>query len=143
MKYQTPIRPFKKIYIHPNSEHRPITQKILAQLPGHIIQDWKEPRLIWKQLQDQHLDPYGAAKQVLLLQDFKGKFVKKCPGSNTKDSVCCNYYVLNFMSQCPFDCSYCYLQDYLTNPLVFIYTNTEQMLKELTNVIKEKNIICE
>src|SRR5262245_36480507 len=52
---------------------------------------------------------FGAAKNRLFLTRHKGEFLKKCPGS--EGQVCCNYFVINFASNCPMDCSYCYLQE--------------------------------
>ena len=56
---------------------------------------------------------FGAAKKRLFLTRYKGEFLKKCPGSDGQ--VCCNYFVINFASNCPMDCSYCYLQEYLAD----------------------------
>ena len=46
--------------------------------------------------------------------------------------VCCNYYVVNLSKNCIFDCSYCFLQDFLNNnPLQVAYVNIEDLLQEL------------
>lgn len=136
----TSLRKFHGIYIHPDSESSSLTKRVLSRLDTSKIEifPWEDPKNIWKKIQHHHVDSYGEAKRVLLIQPFKGQFVKRCPGGNTKGAVCCNYYILNFMSQCPFDCSYCYLQDYLTNPLLTLYSNTYEMLKQLEDAIHEK-----
>ncbi len=59
----------------------------------------------------------------------KGEFLKKCPGS--EGQVCCNYFVINFASNCPMDCSYCYLQEYLAdNASLKVYSNVSDLLDE-------------
>ena len=74
-------------------------------------------------------DAMGAGKRRLLLTRHPGDFLKKCPGS--EGSVCCNYYVINFASNCPMDCSYCYLQDYLAqNPALKVFSNVEDLMGE-------------
>jgi spore photoproduct lyase len=52
----------------------------------------------------------------------KGAFAKHCPCA--PGAVPCGYFNLNLQSGCPFDCSYCILQDYLEdkNQAVF-HTN--------------------
>ena len=82
-------------------------------------------------------DPVGSGKRNLLVTENKGSFLKKCPG--TKEMVCCNYYFINFATNCPIDCSYCIMQEYLNNnPLLKVFSNVDAMLSELENLI-EKN----
>jgi len=58
---------------------------------------------------------------------FKGEFLKPCPG--TKRYICCGYQILNVGINCPLDCSYCFLQSYMNQPSLRIYTNLEQELE--------------
>ncbi len=79
-------------------------------------------------------DYFGAAKNRLLLATHKGQFLKKCPGSDGQ--VCCNYFVINFASNCTMDCSYCYLQEYLTdNPALKAFSNTDDLLREVDELL--------
>ena len=72
---------------------------------------------------------FGAAKKRLYVAKHKGEFLKKCPGS--AGQVCCNYFVINFASNCPMDCSYCYLQEYLAyNPALKVFANVDDLLAE-------------
>ncbi|HXV78588.1 MAG TPA: radical SAM protein, partial [Candidatus Binatia bacterium] len=72
---------------------------------------------------------FGAAKKKLFLTRHRGEFLKKCPGS--AGQVCCNYFVINFASNCPMDCSYCYLQEYLAdNPALKVFSNLDDLLTE-------------
>lgn len=74
-------------------------------------------------------DRFGAAKRTLYLTRHRGEFLKKCPGS--EGQVCCNYFVINFASNCPMDCSYCYLQEYLAdNPSLKVFSNVDDLLAE-------------
>jgi len=77
---------------------------------------------------------FGAAKKKLLLTRHKGEFLKKCPGS--EGQVCCNYYVVNFASNCSMDCSYCYLQEYLAqNPALKVFSNVDDLMAEADNLL--------
>jgi spore photoproduct lyase len=52
--------------------------------------------------------------------------------------VCCNYYVVNLSKNCIYDCSYCFLQDFLgNNPMQVAYVNVEDLLGELEEVFTQ------
>ena len=81
-------------------------------------------------------DRFGAAKKKLFLAEHKGEFCKKCPGSDGQ--VCCNYFVINFASNCPMDCSYCYLQEYLAdNSQLKVFSNVGALIDEADQVLKK------
>ena len=81
-------------------------------------------------------DRFGEAKKKLYLAKHKGEFFKKCPGS--EDQVCCNYFVVNFASNCPMDCSYCYLQEYLAdNSQLKVFSNVGDLIDEADQVFKK------
>ncbi|GAF93840.1 unnamed protein product, partial [marine sediment metagenome] len=56
-------------------------------------------------------------------------FLKSCPG--TSWYTCCGYNFLNVATNCPIDCTYCILQDYLGTQPLTIHCNTDEMLEEL------------
>jgi len=64
---------------------------------------------------------------------FYGRRLKPCPG--TSNHICCGYHVINAITNCPMDCSYCVLQTYLTNPLLTLYSNWDDMLAEIENFL--------
>lgn len=84
-------------------------------------------------------DPVGQGKRHLLLDVFKGEFFRKCPG--TKGKVCCNYYVIDQTTNCPFDCSYCFLQSYLNLRAIRFAVNVEDLFLELETVFKRHRFI--
>jgi spore photoproduct lyase len=79
---------------------------------------------------------FAAGKRTLLLQRHRGSFLQACP-AGTNGLVCCNYMVVNFGSNCPFDCSYCFLQEYLAhNATMKVFTNVEDGLAEIAGVLR-------
>lgn len=69
-----------------------------------------------------------AAKKTLLLTEHKGEAFKPCQGIGA-GHICCNYWIIDLISNCPMDCSYCILQHYLeNNPFLTIYTNIDEIL---------------
>ncbi len=75
-------------------------------------------------------DPLRAGKKILYLTRHQGQVLKTCQGMCAHVS-CCLYHVVDFACNCPLDCSYCLLQNYLNHPLIRVYVNTEEMLQEL------------
>jgi spore photoproduct lyase len=81
-------------------------------------------------------DDFGAAKRRLVVVPHKGAFLKKCPGSDGQ--VCCNYFVINFASNCTMDCGYCYLQEYLSeSPTLKVFSNTADLLREADELLSK------
>ena len=122
------------VFVEQNSKDLPFTEEILSRLfhvPVYEIQDIRELETQFKTYQS---DFFGAGKKNLVLSRFNGAFLKKCPGASP-GMVCCNYYVVNLSKNCIFDCSYCFLQDFLNNnPLQVAYVNIENLLQELEEV---------
>jgi spore photoproduct lyase len=74
-------------------------------------------------------DPIGIGKRTLYLTRHRGDFFKKCPAS--PGQVCCGYWILNLVNNCPFDCTYCILQSYLNFQPITVYVNFEDAVNEL------------
>ncbi|NQT24102.1 hypothetical protein HQ585_01975 [candidate division KSB1 bacterium] len=72
-------------------------------------------------------------KQLLWITRTPGGSVKPCPATNPP-YLCCQYTTIHAMTQCPFDCTYCILQDYLENPLITLYADQELIFQEIATV---------
>jgi len=120
--------PIEKIYLDERTEKDWASQVVLKSLPNLPIERVQDKRsLIKKYLSMQ--DPVGIGKTHLLLTRFYGKRLKPCPG--TSRHICCGYYVINTLTNCPMDCSYCVLQGYLNNPFLTLYTNWDELFEEI------------
>lgn len=71
-------------------------------------------------------------KNHLFVTRFQGEFVKPCPGQDDR-YLCCGYHVINETTNCPLDCSYCFLQGYLTRGVTTVYANTGRIIAHLKN----------
>ena len=123
---------FDNIFIHPESEKSQVAKNFTALFKEKIK---PYSQLNKEELKDPHhiqmsSSEFDQSKRDLLIQPFKGKFFKQCPGGN-ENSACCNYFVLNLGSQCHFNCSYCYLQSFINTPYLVIYSNIDQACEEL------------
>ena len=72
---------------------------------------------------------------VLEVVNFRGKFLKSCPG--TRRYHCCGYRILHLGTQCSINCTYCILQAYLNQPNLRLFGNLDEMFEELSNTLAE------
>ena len=76
-------------------------------------------------------DPFGGGKRRLVIAQRKTPFLMPCPAGSSK-FACCGYLVLTLASNCPMDCSYCFLQEYLAdNPAFQVYAKYTDSFDEL------------
>lgn len=121
-----PFRP-EAVWIERSEVDTPIARTVRARFDGPIeVFDGGAP-----------LQPASVrdGKRVLVLQRHRGGFLRHCP-AGTAGLVCCNYLVVNLASNCPMDCSYCFLQEYLADaPALRAYTNVGDALAEIAPVL--------
>jgi spore photoproduct lyase len=124
-----------EVIVEQGSEGSPIYRNLrrsLPRIPFRLVDDISKRESIRSPTED----VFGTAKKTLYLARHKGEFFKKCPGS--EGQVCCNYFVINFASNCPMDCSYCYLQEYLAdNPELKIFSNVGDLIREADEVFRK------
>jgi spore photoproduct lyase len=115
------------IVVERGSEDAPMARRCRERAPDvpfHVVDDRRE-------VADALGRDFEAAKRRLLLAPKRGPFLEHCP-AGTRGLACCNYLVLHFASNCPMDCRYCFLQDYLAdNPALTAYVNPEAALAEV------------
>jgi len=129
----------EEVIVEQGSEASPIYRNLRRSLPDirfRFVDD-----VSWRPSDGSaRTDRFGAAKKKLYLARHKGEFFKKCPGS--EGQVCCNYFVINFASNCPMDCSYCYLQEYLAdNSQLKVFSNVDDLIDEADRVLKTHRAI--
>ncbi len=122
----------EKIYLEPKAEKDWVTQHILKCFPHVPVERIQDKRVLIKQSLSES-DPIGTGKKNLLITHFYGRRLKPCPG--TSRHICCGYYVINGMTNCPMDCAYCVLQGYLNNPFLTLYSNWDDLLQEIEHFL--------
>jgi len=124
----------KKIYIEKGTEDLPFTRSLLSRIsdvPFEIISDKK---CILNEIKQQP-DPIGAGKRFLYLTRDLGRAFKPFP--TPEGTISCQFHSLHLMEGCDLECSYCILQTYLTHPLLTVYVNIEEILKNLDAFLKQ------
>ena len=71
------------------------------------------------------------SKEVVILKKFRGRFFQKCPG--TPHMICCNYYVCNTCFNCLYDCTYCFLNQYLNSFGIIQFSNIDEFYHVFEN----------
>jgi len=64
----------------------------------------------------------------------RGDFIKRCPC--TKKHLSCGYWIFNLGFGCPFDCSYCFLQQYSNFPGIILPANIEDFFSSFNKFSK-------
>lgn len=122
----------EKIYLDIRTETDWVTRHILKSLPDVSMERVEDKRNLIKQFPSIP-DAIGVGKKNLLITHFYGRRLKPCPG--TSRHICCGYYVINPITNCPMDCSYCVLQGYLNNPFLTLYSNWDDLLQEIESFL--------
>jgi DNA repair photolyase len=128
---------FKNIFVHTEAKDDQITREVtdyFPELPVEIVEEEDEF------IRESARLPLTQGKRHLWLTRQKGTFIKYCHGATkTSDTyTCCNYLITNESVGCPIECNYCFLQGYMTNSSITVYTNYEKIQEEL-RYISERN----
>jgi spore photoproduct lyase len=122
----------ERIYLDEKAEKDSVSETILKALPNIPVERVQDKRTLIKHFSSMP-DPIGIGKKHLLVTHFYGRRLKPCPG--TSNHICCGYYVINAVTNCPMDCSYCILQGYLNNPFLTLYTNWDDLIQEINDFL--------
>jgi spore photoproduct lyase len=76
---------------------------------------------------------YRDGKAEVELIPKKGEAMGRCATFNRK-YICCSVQVLKSIHNCPFECSYCFLQNYLNDGITKVVNDEEGLIEE----VKEK-----
>lgn len=126
--YESGVFVPEEVLIERGCEETPIARRCRERAPDVPV----------RVIDDRHAlrgQDFAAAKRRLLLAPRRGAFLEHCP-AGTRGMACCNYLVLTFASNCPMDCRYCFLQDYLADaPALTAYVNPDDALAEVGRLL--------
>ena len=124
----------ERIYLDEKAEGAAVSQTVLNSLPHIPVEKIQDKKALIKKFLSTS-NPIGTGKKNLFITPFYGRRLKPCPG--TSQHICCGYYVINAITNCPMDCSYCVLQGYLNNPFLTLYSNWDDLLKEIESFLSD------
>lgn len=129
-----PYRP-EKVFIERSARDLPGAGEIVSRLPGVPVEEVEDMAGLAKSLRERP-DPLGEGKRSLFLRRDLGRAFKPFPVP--EGTISCEFYSLHLVEGCDLECSYCILQAYLTNPLLTVYVNTEEILQNLEDFLKSR-----
>jgi spore photoproduct lyase len=101
-------------------QNSPLASRVLnrlGQLPVSLVEPGHDP------------EPGDQPGQVLQLKEYKGRFLRFCPG--TSHYRCCGYRIIHIGENCPLNCSYCILKAYFQDPVLKVWANQDRLFEEL------------
>jgi spore photoproduct lyase len=119
--------PIKKILIDPAVHETELAVRVLRNR-GNIPFEIVHPSSIQNEASS-----LIQGKQLLWITRTPGGLVKPCPATRPP-YLCCQYTTIHAMTQCPFDCTYCILQNYLENPLITLYADQDAIFQDIAAV---------
>ncbi|MEE2823117.1 MAG: hypothetical protein VYA53_09060 [Acidobacteriota bacterium] len=123
----------EQIFVERAVKESKVTKNVLGRFPEVPTHNIDSAEFLLEDSKQGNVTIPRSKKSLVLVQQ-KGNFFKPCPGSRAKaglKGVCCNYFVINYASNCHMECSYCYLQSYLNFPYMTIYANEGDLIAEL------------
>jgi len=107
--------------------------------PG-LVQRLKDASLWAKKLEEApspKLKDYRKGKRHLHLDIKRGNLFHLCASLDPK-YICCSTHVTAHVSNCPFECTYCFLQNYLTDTTLTLVADTDAILREIRSQIAKE-----
>jgi spore photoproduct lyase len=88
--------------------------------------NYKEIKLLKDYIKENSFDikTYNNRRNNLFIANENYDFFKKCPC--TSGCVSCGYHILNIGFGCPYECTYCYLQEYSNSPGIILPANIDK-----------------
>lgn len=109
-------------------------QKLYPDVPVTLIDSYRE----FNHKTKEQMDVYNRRDERFFLIEEKFDFYKSCPCSS--DSVHCGYHIVNLGQGCLFECTYCYLQEFLQKPGIMIPANLEDFFTKYTQYEQDVRI---
>lgn len=134
-KFETEIDGFypDEIVIARHAKDFSLTHRVLGAWPNATVREieslteLRKPKSEW-------VKDFGKKRIAISNEQFD--LVKPCPC--TANACSCNYHVLNIGYGCPYDCTYCYLQDYQNLPAIVLPADLNPFLYQIDLVLKQK-----
>ena len=119
------------IHIEQDVRTSPLALRVLDALPSGITVNYiADGRESVRPIANAN-DPFGTGKRQITIMRRRSPFLMACPAGSS-EFACCGYLVLTLSSNCPMDCGYCFLQEYLAdNPGFQVYANYTDAFDEL------------
>ena len=122
----------QKIFVEPGLLRSALFRRFNAAFPAAQIEEIEHHSLYAKK----NKFDLGQLKQPLVfIVKESWDYIKPCPC--TPGHISCGYWILNLGFGCPFDCSYCFLQQYANFPGLILPANLEDFFDRFSKFEKK------
>jgi DNA repair photolyase len=119
------------IYIEEGVRTSALARRVIGAAPPQVVVNYVADGREAARPVDGVADSFGAGKRRMVIMRRRAPFLMACPAGSS-EFACCGYLVLTLASNCPMDCGYCFLQEYLAdNPGFQVYANYADAFDEL------------
>ncbi|MBM4054947.1 MAG: hypothetical protein FJ264_09840 [Planctomycetes bacterium] len=127
----------KQFFVEESVLSAETVQRIRDKFPDSVFTTIKSYREHVKTREFTIVDYNKRLESFYLIRE-KFDFYKYCPCSN--DSSSCGYFVMNLGSGCPYECAYCFLQNYVNSPGIMLPVNIEDFFDVFRNLKKDMRL---
>lgn len=125
-----------EVLIEEDARSSALASRVIANLPAAVAVDYVADGRVVSRRSDGVKDPFGEGKRRMVIMRRRAPFLMGCP-AGSREFACCGYLVLVLASNCPMDCSYCFLQEYVAdNPAFQVYANYADAFAELDRLAR-------
>ncbi len=114
-----PFQP-EKIFIEKEARNSSLAQKVLQMFPSVPV---RQISAYSESFSSKRFNLSEFKQPWLFIVQEKWDFIRPCPC--TSGHIGCNYWIFNLGFGCPYDCSYCFLQQYANFPGLVLPANLE------------------
>lgn len=123
----------ERTFVEKSEQDSPVAKRLAGLFPDvkiEVIESLK------KYKQENKGDTGDLRKRDIFVTKQNWDFVKICPC--TKGVVNCGYHIINLGFGCPYDCSYCYLQQYANFSGIILNSNPESFLENIDTYLNDR-----
>ena len=124
----------KNLYIEEAVYDGFLSQRVRGLFPGAAIRKITSLKDYTKQAGPYRIAAYNKRRDNLFVIREQFDFFKRCPC--TSGAVSCGYHIMNLGFGCPYECTYCYLQDYTNAPGLLLSANIDDFIAALRRYAK-------
>ncbi len=126
-----------RVFVEEEFRDGPMARRILERLPPGVPLEYVADGRPAAMADRSQPDSFAAGKRRLILMRRRSPFLMACP-AGSGEFACCGYLVLTLASNCPMDCAYCFLQEYVAdNPGFQVYANYADAFDELQALVRK------
>ena len=124
----------KTIYIEKKAKNSYLSKQFTAKFPSTPLIEIDNSL---EYVKKNHFTLKDLKKPIVFIVQEKWDFIKPCPC--TKNHIGCNYRIFNLGFGCPYDCSYCFLQQYTNFPGIVLPANIDDFFEKFDDFYKKIN----